>query len=136
MKSVLIRSFSGPYFSTFGLNTETLNRWRIRIWSECEEIKTRKTPNMNTFHAMIVSKIVHILRHFHEKNDSNYLRESVTVYSFVLLKVLPVCVKLYYSISGRWFILISPKNSGKWLVFQFFRKPWYATKRQHWPKMG
>ena len=95
-----------------------------------------RTRNMDTFHAIIAFKIEHILRHFHQKNDSNYLRESVTVYSFVLFKLLPVCVKLYYSISGRWFILISPKNSGKSFAFQCFRKPWYATKRQHWPKMG
>ena len=42
MKSVHIRSFRGPYFLAFGLNTE----------SECGKIRTRKTPNMNTFHAV------------------------------------------------------------------------------------
>ena len=43
MKSVRIRSFSGPYFLAFKLNTE----------SYYGNIRTRKTPNMDTFHAAI-----------------------------------------------------------------------------------
>ena len=35
--------FSGPYFPAFGLNTE---RYRV------EKIRTRKTPNMDTFQAV------------------------------------------------------------------------------------
>ena len=51
MKDVSIQSFSGPYFPSFGLNTE---RYEVsfHVQSECEKIKTRKTPNMDTFHAM------------------------------------------------------------------------------------
>ena len=41
MKSVRIRSFSGPYFPAFGLNTE-----RYGVW-------TRKTPNTVTFQAVL-----------------------------------------------------------------------------------
>ena len=48
MKSVRIRSFSGLYFFSFGLNTE---RYLIsfRIQSKCGKIGTRKTPNTGTF---------------------------------------------------------------------------------------
>ena len=50
-ESVRIRSFSGPCFPAFGLNME---RYPIslRIQSECGKMRTRKTPNMDTFHAI------------------------------------------------------------------------------------
>ena len=41
MKSARIRSFSGPYFLAFGLNTE----------SKCGKVQTRKTLNTATFDA-------------------------------------------------------------------------------------
>ena len=43
LKGVRIRSFSGPYFPAFGLNTE-----RYRVW----KIQTRKTPNTDTSQAV------------------------------------------------------------------------------------
>ena len=48
VKSVTIRSFSGPYFPGFGLNTE---RYRVclRIPSECGKMGTGKTPNTDIF---------------------------------------------------------------------------------------
>ena len=51
VKSVCIRSYSGLYFPAFGLNTE---RYRVSlcIYSECEEIQTRITPNTDIFHAV------------------------------------------------------------------------------------
>ena len=49
-KSVNIRSFFGPHFPTFGLNTEKYSS--LRIQSECGKIRTRKNLNMNTFHAV------------------------------------------------------------------------------------
>ena len=47
VKSVRIRSCSGPYFPAFGLNT---GRYSIslRIQSECGKIRTRITPNTDT----------------------------------------------------------------------------------------
>ena len=50
-KSVRIRSYSGPYFHAFGLNTERYEL-SLRIPSECEKIRTRITPNTDTFHAV------------------------------------------------------------------------------------
>ena len=41
MKSVQTRSFSGPYFPTFGLNTGRYGV-SLRILSECGKIRTRK----------------------------------------------------------------------------------------------
>ena len=50
-KSVRIRSYSGPYFPAFGLNTE---RYRISLCMQSEygKIRTRLTLNTNVFHAV------------------------------------------------------------------------------------
>ena len=50
VKSVRIRSFSGPYFPAFGLSTERYVVYGIQ--SECGKIRTRKSPNKDTFHAV------------------------------------------------------------------------------------
>ena len=54
VKSVRIRSFSGPHFPTFGLNME---RDTVRIRSKGGKIRTRKTRNMDTFHALHFAKL-------------------------------------------------------------------------------
>ena len=53
VKSVHIRSYSGPYFPTFGLNKERY-RVSIRIESYCGKIQipTRITLNTDTFYAV------------------------------------------------------------------------------------
>ena len=47
--SVRIWSFSGPYFPTLGL----IN---LRIQYECGKIRTRETPNTDTFHVVITKE--------------------------------------------------------------------------------
>ena len=44
VKSVRIRSYSGPYIPAFGLS----------IQSECGKIRTRITPNTDTFYAVCI----------------------------------------------------------------------------------
>ena len=51
VKSVRIRSYSGPYFPTFGLNTERYLVY-LRIQSKCTKLRTRITPITETFHAI------------------------------------------------------------------------------------
>ena len=53
VKSVPIRNFSGPYFPVFGLNTERCSV-SLHIQSKCGKIRTRKTPNRDTLHAVSV----------------------------------------------------------------------------------
>ena len=48
VKSVRIRSFSGPYFPALGLNTEGYSV-SLHIQVKCAKIRTKKTPNMDTF---------------------------------------------------------------------------------------
>ena len=46
-------SYLCPYFSAFGLNTER-NSVSLRIQSECGKIRTRITPDTDTFYAVLV----------------------------------------------------------------------------------
>ena len=52
LKSVRIRSNSGPYFPSFGLDTERYGV-SLRIQSEWGEMRTRISPNTGTFYAII-----------------------------------------------------------------------------------
>ena len=49
VKSVRIQIFSAPYFPAFGLNKE---RYSVSLYiqSECGKMRTRETPNKETFH--------------------------------------------------------------------------------------
>ena len=48
------RSFSGPYFPAFGLNTEKYSLSRC-VQYECGKIQTRKAPNTDTLRSDAVS---------------------------------------------------------------------------------
>ena len=52
VKSVHIRSYSGPYFPAFGLNTERYGV-SLCIQSECGKMRTRITPNTYTFYGVL-----------------------------------------------------------------------------------
>ena len=69
VKSVRIRSYSGPHFSAFGLNTDRYGA-SLRIQSEYEKMRTRITPNTDTFYA--VSQMEKIKKHLQKvfKNNS------------------------------------------------------------------
>ena len=51
VESVRIQRFSDPYFPLFGLNTERYSV-SLRIQYECGKIRTRKTPNTDTFYVV------------------------------------------------------------------------------------
>ena len=51
MKSVLIRSYSGPHFPAFGLNAEKYGVC-LRIQSECGKKRTKITPNTDDFYGV------------------------------------------------------------------------------------
>ena len=51
IKCVRIGRYSGPFFPQFGLNAERCGV-SLRIQSECGKVRTRKAPNMYTFHAI------------------------------------------------------------------------------------
>ena len=51
VKSVRIRSYSDPYFPAFGQNTERYGP-SLCIQSKCGKMRTRITPNTDTFYAV------------------------------------------------------------------------------------
>ena len=63
VKRVRIRSYSGPYFLAFGLKTERY-RVSLRIQSKCGKIRTRTTPNTDTFYAVNIFNSVMIFSFF------------------------------------------------------------------------
>ena len=52
VKSVRIRNYSGPHFPACGLNTERYGV-SLLIQSECEKMRARITPDMDSFHVVI-----------------------------------------------------------------------------------
>ena len=56
-KEALIRSFSRPYFPAYGLNTE-IYLVNLLIQSKCGKIRSRKTPNLEAFHAVIAAYLM------------------------------------------------------------------------------
>ena len=53
VKSIRIRTFSGPSFPAFGLNMKKYSV-SLRIQSEYGKIRTRKFPNTDTFLAVFI----------------------------------------------------------------------------------
>ena len=53
IKSVRIWSHSDLHFPAFGLNMERYGV-SLCVLSKCRKIRTRITPNMDTFHAVMV----------------------------------------------------------------------------------
>ena len=51
VKRVHIRSYSAPYFPEFGLTTEGYGVY-LRVQSESGKIRTRITPNTDTFYKV------------------------------------------------------------------------------------
>ena len=68
VKSVRTRSYFGPNFRAFELNT---NKYEVslRIQSECRKMQTRITPNTDTLHA--VTSVIK------EYEDYNFLAEKI-----------------------------------------------------------
>ena len=60
VKSVCIRSYSGPHFPAFGLSTD---RYSVshHIQSEYGKMRTIISPNTDTFHAVCIGEAEQII---------------------------------------------------------------------------
>ena len=107
-KSVHIRSYSGPHFRVFGLNTE---RYFVIL-----KMRIRVTPNTDTFHAVYTSQIS-LLR---GKNTSRFLSHFTSCFPTcaVLTVLFPqgisnyremVHVRIKRSASKYSWVLLFPK---------------------------
>ena len=85
-KSVRIRSYSGPHFPAFVLNTARYSLSH-RIQSECGKLRTRITPNMDPFYAVLGRRkgfllLIHVkdyAAHIQENTDLNPFNASVAL---------------------------------------------------------
>ena len=69
VKSARIRNYSGPHFPAFGLNADSRILLSLRIQFECRKMRTRITPNTNTFHTVYtaIQLFKRILECLHKK---------------------------------------------------------------------
>ena len=89
LKSVRIRRYSGPYFLAFGMNAERYSV-SLRIRSKCRKIRTRITPNTDTFYAV----------HLNESNCPefhNEVSQSAFTCSKLIIETLEQGVKYVQS---------------------------------------
>ena len=112
VKGVRIRSFSGPYFPAFGLNTERYSV-SFRIQSEYRKIRTRITPNTDTFYAVLISIIWYLFHSFWIKASDIFLFTACNFLEFFLETFFPV-------------ISVSCRHSRTWMHEQMWTH--YATK--------
>ena len=96
-KYVRIRSFSGPHFPAFGLNTK-IYRVILRVQDKFGKMRTRKTPNTDTFYA------AHI-----EPSQCDFFRETekltpvnstvdIKIYAFYITVLKYICFILHKKI--------------------------------------
>ena len=84
VKSVRTRSFSGPYFPAFGLNTKK-TPYSLCFQSKCRKMQTRKIPNMGTFHAVPIICLNHFLTVY---------RHELTKWFVALKLILPIIINI------------------------------------------
>ena len=79
---VRIRSFSGPYFPAFRLDTKRYSV-SFRIQSKWGKIRTIKTPNTDTFHAV---ELIESVRDFQRRiqNPIKHVKWSVFRFSHIV----------------------------------------------------
>ena len=74
VESIRIRSYSGPSFPVFGLNTKRYSV-SLRIQSECGKIRTIIGQNTDTFYAVLITiKTDTIMRFKNSSSKSTYIQ--------------------------------------------------------------
>ena len=87
VKSIRIRSFSGPYFTAFGLNMERYEV-ALRIQSECRKIRTRKNSEYRHFSCSAGLHNCCIISFNYDISLCYCIRAAVTVAFLANLSVL------------------------------------------------
>ena len=97
VKSVLIRSFLGRYFPAFGPNTERYSV-SLFIWFGCGKMRTRKTPNTDTFHAVRFRDIFRTLWNIYGEailQKKNTYTINTTNQNYLNLKLYIKCIFIF-----------------------------------------
>ena len=126
VKSVCIWSFYGPYFPTFGLNTE---RYSVshRIQFEYRKMRTRKTLKSNTFLTVYyLLCVIEIYKILNLKERPSFRIDHVTI-----LKLKFVVLKLYVASALQFLSVYNASETGNrtsvgWFTF---RKKFHVGKQ-------
>ena len=70
---------SGPYFPTFGLNTDIYKVEDFHVQSECKKIQTKKNPGSGTFHFSRAVRVTGI--YLPTNNDSFIIIKYLNIIS-------------------------------------------------------
>ena len=81
VKSVRIRSYSGPHFPAFGLNTERCVEY-LSVQSKCGKMWTRITPTTVTFYAVLT---IYEINNCEEINSIKIFYENLGFAYLILL---------------------------------------------------
>ena len=127
VKSACIWSYSGPYFPVFGLNTERKGV-SLRIQSKCGKLRTRITPNTDSFYTVITSTYLPFLSRFpsnlQKKVESkNCLSQHFLTTRKCILKVWTYywdCVKTHQSQQKLWRFSNYANTFKEKEIFKFF----------------
>ena len=109
-KSVRIRSYSGPYFSAFGLNTEIYSI-SLRIQSECGRMRTRITPDTDTFYAVMVDFLPLLFCESPASVKGNSIKEIRTFRTKIYQKPQGITVSNYEEVAKIFLYLTFSKVS-------------------------
>ena len=91
VKNGLIRSFSGPYFTPFGLNAEIQSISPHSVWMfECGKIWTRKTPNMDIYAVFLLAVNQWVYEYLYETSIQSPGSLLPTQYSGSLYQSFPL----------------------------------------------
>ena len=77
--------FPGPYTPAFGLNEERYGV-SLRIQSECRKIRTKNTPYLDPFHAVVIMNVLRVYnnRHKSQKSYTNQRQSKVERFSKIV----------------------------------------------------
>ena len=92
VKSVHIRRYSAPHVPAFGLNTER-SEVSVSIQSDCGKMRTRITPNTDTFQAVQLLG----LSVYWQDGGCNHPHQ------LILILIVPLCFVILYDVLFAYF---------------------------------
>ena len=95
VKNVCIRIYSGPHFPAFGVNTERYSV-SLHIQPECGKMRTRITPNADTFYS-VISLLDPIFKSTSQRRTQNRVKQRYAKIIFVERSILGVCQVFEYT---------------------------------------
>ena len=98
----------------------------LPILSECKKIPTRKSPNTNTFHALLIFKAFFTNKAYYKQFGKYIPKRSfrpLKTFRILFQIISGICKKIYGVLSLLLYYQILQKK--RWLIFSNYQVPWY-----------